>query len=73
MSNESLMSIWIWYLLVTFILNAIIIVWVAIGGICDLRHFFRELKAAVVDDTDDGRVTDSYTLDTSNDELPTNN
>ena len=63
MSYESMLSIWFWYLLVSFCLNVVVVIWVTIGGIFDLKYLFHVLKTEIVDDTDDGRVTESYTMD----------
>jgi len=62
MEYKTMLDIWFWYLLISFCLNIVVVIWVTIGGIFDLRYLFRVLKEEKVDDTDDGRVTESYTL-----------
>lgn len=62
MSYEKMLDIWFWYLLISFCLNIVVVIWVTIGGIFDLRYLFKVLKEETIDDTDDGRVTESYTL-----------
>ena len=63
MSYESMLGIWFWYLLVSFCLNIVVVIWVTIGGIGDLKYLFHVLETEVIDDTDDGRVTESYTME----------
>ena len=63
MSYESMLGIWFWYLFISFFLNIIVVIWVTIGGIFDLRYLFHVLKTEIIDDTDNGRVTESYTMD----------
>jgi hypothetical protein len=62
MSYESMLNIWFWYLLISFCINIVVVVWVTIGGCYDLRYLFKVLKEERVDDTDNGQVTESYTL-----------
>ena len=63
MSYEAMLGVWFWYLLVSFCLNIVVVIWVTIGGIYDLKYLFHVLRTEVVDDTDDGRVTESYTME----------
>ena len=62
MSYEKMLDIWFWYLLISFCLNIVVVIWVTIGGVFDLKYLFKVLKEEQIDDTDDGRVTESYTL-----------
>ena len=63
MSYEKMLDVWFWYLLISFCLNIVVVVWVSIGGVFDLRYLFKVLKEEKIDDTDDGRVTESYTME----------
>ena len=67
MSYETMLNVWFWYLMVSFWLNVVVVIWVTIGGIGDLRYLFRVLKTEAIDDTDDGRVRESYTMDDNED------
>ena len=63
MSYEKMLDVWFWYLLVSFCLNIVVVIWVTIGGCFDLKYLFKVLKEEKIDDTDDGRVTESYTME----------
>jgi hypothetical protein len=62
MSYEKMLDVWFWYLLISFCVNVVVVIWVTIGGVFDLRYLFKVLREELVDDTDDGRVTESYTM-----------
>ena len=59
-----MLDVWFWYLLISFCLNIVVVIWVTIGGVFDLKYLFKVLKEEKIDDTDDGRVTESYTMET---------
>jgi uncharacterized membrane protein len=63
MSYEKMLDVWFWYLLISFCLNIVVVIWVTIGGVFDLQYLFKVLKEEKIDDTDDGRVTESYTVE----------
>ena len=63
MSYEKMLDVWFWYLLISFCLNIVVVIWVSIGGVFDLKYLFKVLKEEKIDDTDDGRVTESYTME----------
>ena len=63
MSIQAILNMWFWYLIITFCLNVVIVIWVTVGGVFDLKYFFKVLKEEKIDDTDDGRVTENYTLE----------
>ena len=63
MSIKAMLSVWYWYLVITYCLNVAIVIWVTVGGLFDLKYFFKVLKEEKVDDTDDGRVTEKYSND----------
>ena len=44
---------WTWFILAC---GVVVMVWFAIGGFCDLRKMFRQLRTRQVDVRDDGRV-----------------
>ncbi len=64
MSYKAMLDVWFWYLLISFCLNIVVVIWVTIGGVFDLKYLFKVLKEEKIDDTDDGRVTQSYTMET---------
>jgi uncharacterized membrane protein len=64
MSYKAMLDVWFWYLLISFCLNIVVVIWVTIGGVFDLKYLFKVLKEEKIDDTDDGRVTESYTMET---------
>ena len=63
MKYQTMLNVWFWYLLISFCINIVVVIWVTIGGVFDLKHLFKVLNEANVDDTDDGRVTENYTLE----------
>ena len=63
MKYESMLDIWFWYLMVSFCINIVVVIWVTIGGCFDLKYLFKVLREERVDDTDDGRVTENYTIE----------
>ena len=66
MKYETMLDIWFWYLLISFCINIVVVIWVTIGGCFDLKYLFKVLKEERVDDTDDGRVTEDYTMADAN-------
>ena len=56
---ESWLKFWHVYLVVTFILSVIVLIWLLVGGLIDLRQLFRDLRIRKRDDHDNGRVIKS--------------
>ncbi len=51
---------WKYYIALSFVLAMIATVWFLIGGLSDLKKMFRRLNERVVDEVDDGRVTEKF-------------
>ncbi len=55
-STSRWLTFWKYYMLASFVMGAITVVWLLIGGLRDLKDMFRQLGAADRDDSDDGIV-----------------
>ena len=60
--TESWLKFWHIYIVVTFFMSILVLIWFLIGGTKDLIHLFRDLRLRKRDHLDDGRVIDHHNI-----------